>query len=337
MKTSPQSRIDSLSASGHWGSETLHGLLALHASNTPDVLAVKDQPNRQELTGDPPRALTWSELEAASENLALALQGAGLGEGDTVVVQLPNIVELMAVYYAVSKLGAVVSPVPVQYGAHELQMLAGALGARYMVSIGRLRETGLASAARAALPGVQVLEFGAELSLDTEPGGSCERPPDDANRILSICWTSGTTGTPKGVPRSHNMWVATGRTSIVAGSMTGDDVLLNPFPLVNMAALGGFMFPAAILGAGIVLHHPLDPAVFLGQMQNEEITFTIAPPALLNQLAKAPEMWRQFDFSSLRRIGSGSAPLAPSIFPPLKMHQILKCARRCSAALNRAR
>jgi non-ribosomal peptide synthetase component E (peptide arylation enzyme) len=48
-------------------------------------------------------------------------------------------------------------------------------------------------------------------------------------------------------------------------------------------------------------------------MQSEKITFTIAPPALLNQLAKAPEMWKQFDFSSLRRIGSGSAPLAPSM------------------------
>ena len=39
----------------------------------------------------------------------------------------------------------------------------------------------------------------------------------------------------------------------------------------------------------------------------------LRPPALLNQLAKTPQMWRQFDFSALRRIGSGSAPLAPSM------------------------
>jgi acyl-CoA synthetase (AMP-forming)/AMP-acid ligase II len=48
-------------------------------------------------------------------------------------------------------------------------------------------------------------------------------------------------------------------------------------------------------------------------MQDERITFTIAPPALLNQLAKSPEMWRQFDFSALRAIGSGSAPLSPEM------------------------
>jgi acyl-CoA synthetase (AMP-forming)/AMP-acid ligase II len=46
-------------------------------------------------------------------------------------------------------------------------------------------------------------------------------------------------------------------------------------------------------------------------METEKITFTIVPPAVLNQLAKAPDMWNQFDFSNLRCIGSGSAPLAP--------------------------
>lgn len=129
--------------------------------------------------------------------------------------------------------------------------------------------------------------------------------------MLSICWTSGTTGTPKGVPRSHNMWLATARCSMAAGSYTADDVLLNPFPLVNMAALGGFLFPAALLGCSIVLHHPLDAPLFLKQMQDERISFTIAPPALLNQLAKTPPMWNSFDFSALRCVGSGSAPLAP--------------------------
>ena len=314
MKTSPDSRIHALTRAGHWGSQTLHGLLAMHAASKPDALAVKDQPNRQELTGDEPVVLSWGQLEHASDNLAAQLQRQGVAQDSTVIVQLPNIAELLVVYYAISKLGAIVSPVPVQYGAHELQMLSGALDARIMISIERLRDQPLAAAAQEALADVNVLRFGNELAIDSSPGGPRgEHPAQDANRILSICWTSGTTGTPKGVPRSHNMWMASGQCSAAAGSMTGDDILLNPFPLVNMAALGGFLYPAAILGAAIVLHHPLDPALFLAQMQNEKITFTIAPPALLNQLAKAPEMWNQFDFSSLRRIGSGSAPLAPSM------------------------
>jgi acyl-CoA synthetase (AMP-forming)/AMP-acid ligase II len=78
-----------------------------------------------------------------------------------------------------------------------------------------------------------------------------------------------------------------------------------------MAAVGGFLFPSVLMASSLFLHHPLDPKVYLQQLEQEKITFTIAPPALLNQLAKSEDMWNQFDFSALRRIGSGSAPLAP--------------------------
>jgi acyl-CoA synthetase (AMP-forming)/AMP-acid ligase II len=312
MITSSQQRIKTLTGSGGWGTDTLHDLLAGHAASRGQQLALKDQPNRQELTGDPPLSLSWAELDAASESLAWQLQQLGIVEGDRLIVQLPNIVELPVVYYAVSKIGAIVSPVPVQYSSHELQLMTGTLGAKAVITLERFRDSELAAQARQALPGIEVLVFGSDLKLDTGPNPQqCERCPSDANRVVSICWTSGTTGTPKGVPRSHNMWLATGRSSMAAGNYVPEDVLLNPFPLVNMAALGGFLFPAALLGCAIVLHHPLDPPLFLKQMQDERITFTIAPPALLNQLAKSPELWKQFDFSALRRVGSGSAPLAP--------------------------
>jgi len=312
MITSSLQRIAAQTSTGGWGSDTLHGLLAGHAASRPGRLAARDQPNREELTGDPPLSLSWSELDLASESLALQLQALGIGADDRLIVQLPNVVELLVTYYALSKLGAIISPIPVQYGSHELQLVARALDAAAVLTLERFRDTELAAGARLALPGTRVLRFGRELHIDTQPGGQgCERRAGDANAALSICWTSGTTGTPKGVPRSHNMWLATGRCSMAAGAYTAEDVLLNPFPLVNMAALGGFLFPAALLGCSIVLHHPLDPPLFLRQMQDEKITFTIAPPALLNQLAKSPELWKQFDFSALRRVGSGSAPLAP--------------------------
>ena len=314
MITTNPERIAALTAAGSWGTDTLHGLLGRHAAVQPHRLAIKDQPNREQLTGDRPLELSWGELDRASENLAVQLQGAGVGEEDRVIVQLPNVAELVVVYYALSKLGAIVSPVPVQYGSHELQMMAGVLGASVMITLERFRQTGLAAAARQALPDLKVLSFGSDLSVDTaDRGQRCNRAEDDANRIVSICWTSGTTGTPKGVPRSHNMWLATGRYNLdlASDSYQSDGVLLNPFPMVNMAALGGFLFPSALLGCAIVLHHPLDAPLFLKQMQDEKVTFTIAPPALLNQLAKSPEMWDQFDFTALRGVGSGSAPLAP--------------------------
>lgn len=319
MHTTEQSRIDELTGLGLWGDDTLHSLLAEQAASHPDRLAVADQPNREDLTGDPARRLSFSELDRASDNLAAALLSRGVGADNKVMAQLPNISELVVCYYAISKLGAIISPVPVQYGSHELGSLAGALQPDAMISIKNFRGQDLAEGAAQALDDVPVLAFGRDLVLDTGPGDQHALEQlaqhraanaDDANRIITVCWTSGTTGTPKGVPRSHNMWMATGRTSANAGDYREGEVLLNPFPLVNMAAVGGFLYAAAMLGCALVLHHPLDPGLFLTQMQQEKINFTIVPPALLNQLAKSPEMWNQFDFSSLRAVGSGSAPLS---------------------------
>ncbi|MDH3993454.1 MAG: acyl--CoA ligase, partial [Gammaproteobacteria bacterium] len=299
-----------------------HGLLADRAAAEPDRLAVADQPNRIELTGEPARRLSFRELDEASDTLAAALLSRGIGSGSIVMAQLPNIAELVICYYALSKLGAIISPVPVQYGSHELSSLAAALEPDALISIAQFRDQALAEQAAQTLGDIPVLAFGRELSLEASTVDAGARAQltrlrrdlaDDANRIITICWTSGTTGTPKGVPRSHNMWMATARTSANAGDYRAGEILLNPFPLVNMAAVGGFLYAAAMLGCALVLHHPLDPTLFLRQMQEEQINFTIAPPALLNQLAKNPELWHQFDFSALRAVGSGSAPLSPEM------------------------
>ena len=83
------------------------------------------------------------------------------------------------------------------------------------------------------------------------------------NDIFTICWTSGTTGQPKGVPRSHNMWMASAIGAHDAAVLQDGDTLLNPFPIVNMAAIGGFLYCWLMRAATLVLHHPFDMQVFL--------------------------------------------------------------------------
>jgi acyl-CoA synthetase (AMP-forming)/AMP-acid ligase II len=327
MITSSPERIEQYTRLGWWGNTTLHDLLWKHTASHPDRLAVADQPNRESFTDGPALRLTYADLNAASGNLACQLLDRGVGAGDIMIVQLPNIADLVVVYCAASMVGAIISPVPVQYGPHELGKACETLSPVAMIATGHMKNQPMAEMARNTMPeSVKVLVFGdcgvpgvTPLQLDTEFRQENEdrikkhlaSSSIDANSIVTICWTSGTTGTPKGVPRSHNMWLATGRTSSEAGDYRADDRLLNPFPLVNMGALGGFFYPMMLYGCSLYLHHPFDPQMFLQQMQNEKITFTIVPPAVLNQLAKAEDMWNQFDFSALRSVGSGSAPLAP--------------------------
>ncbi len=337
MKTTSEQRIAAFANTGWWTGDTLHSLLNQAVAKHPERLAVADQPNREQLTGTPPLRINYRELDELSDLIAAQLLAAGLGSDDILLVQLPNVVELVITYYAASKIGCILSPVPVQYRSHELRAVAAKLSAQLIVTTTSFKEEPLAQLALDS--GLQPLVFNGlpedpwtALSLsgagNTDSTGSTKNGAvagaleelhthrehlgeqiDDANSILTIGWTSGTTGTPKGVPRSHNMWMAVARNVIETCGYREGDQLLNPFPLINMAAIGGFLYPAVSIGASLFLHHPLDPAMFLHQLQAEAITYTIAPPALLNHLAKSKDLWTQFDFSALRCVGSGSAPL----------------------------
>lgn len=323
LKTSESQRISELTDAGLWGEKTLCDYLSIQSQEHPDALAAADQPTREALTQTPPLKLTFRELDNVSDALAVDLLRLGVSRGDRVMLQMPNVVDLMVLYYALSKISAIASPLPVQYGRYEISTLAQVLDPAWFVGAGHFRDANLADNGLAALPSLKIIAMGTDLVIrggtefsERDRGDLHEYRADNpvsANDICTICWTSGTTGTPKGVPRSHNMWLASGSMTAVGSEYQTGDVLLNPFPMVNMSALGGFLFPAAKLGCGVVLHHPLDVPVLLQQIQEEKVNFTIAPPALLNKLAKDPALWNAFDFPALRGIGSGSAPLAPEM------------------------
>ncbi|MEQ8951976.1 fatty acid--CoA ligase family protein, partial [Parvibaculum sp.] len=123
--------------------------------------------------------------------------------------------------------------------------------------------------------------------------------------------TSGTEARPKGVPRSHNHWTIAGIACADAAKLQPGDAVLNPFPLVNMAAIGGCFMPWLLTGGTLVQHHPFDLPVFLKQLVGEKIAYTVAPPAVLTLLLKEEKLMASLDFSAVRSIGSGSAPLSP--------------------------
>jgi acyl-CoA synthetase (AMP-forming)/AMP-acid ligase II len=132
----------------------------------------------------------------------------------------------------------------------------------------------------------------------------------DPNDCVTLCWTSGTEGVPKGVPRAHGDWQAISLGTIETPQLTSDDVLLNPFPMVNAGGMAGMFMPWLMLGARLVQHHPFDLEVLITQIETERVTYTCAPPAVLDNLVATPAVLAGRDISSLRAVGSGSAPLA---------------------------
>ena len=323
MQTTPKTLAAKYREAGWWGDETLSDWLHKAVEKRGASLALVDQPDRLSLVDGSPLRLTFCELQARVEALSSQLYNEGIRQDDIVLVQLPNIAELVIAYFALDRLGAIVSPLPVQYGPFELNHAIQALKPKGFLTTRRLKETSFAASRLPVFADVcPVFCFGdhpvtGSLQLDLETVIDLEnwqtyvdglkRSADD---IFSICWTSGTTGQPKGVPRSHNHWRISGLATTDAADIIKTDVLLNPFPLVNMAAIGGFLFPWITAQCTLVLHHPFELPLYLNQIQSEKITYTIAPPAVLTMLLNERAILDAIDLSSLRAIGSGGAPLS---------------------------
>jgi acyl-CoA synthetase (AMP-forming)/AMP-acid ligase II len=325
MQTTPRETIADFTARGWWGDQTLVSMFRRVSAERPSHLALVDPINRASFTDGAPLRLTFAQVDAAAAALSARLFAAGLRRDDIALVQLPNIAELPIVYLAAARLGVILSPVPVQYGPFELGKARDLLEPRGFITTANCKGKDPARVHAVAVgERCRVLAFGdnppasaiplslapVDADLSTEWEHYVRQSASDANDVLTLCWTSGTTGQPKCVPRTHNQWVVSASGVSDIAHVCGSDVMLCPFPFVNMASVAGFLFPWVMTGATLVLHQPMDLPVFLQQIAAEHVTYTIAPPAILTTLLKSADLLRGADLTSLRTIGSGGAPLS---------------------------
>jgi len=329
VRTTSEDRIRDYRRQGWWSDTRITDLFDAAARAAPSQLAVLDPPNRDTLVGGTPLRLTFAQLADMADGYALRLRELGLGRDDILITQLPNIAEYPAIYLAALRLGVIVSPVPMQFRRHELEQSVDLTGARATLTVRALKGADYAAGAVELSRGrpLQVLCLG-----DDAPAGSLPFTPVaitatasaelaahvaslavSADDVATICWTSGTEGLPKGVPRTHNHWVAISYGHFRGAGIQRGERLLNPFPLINMAAIGGCFMSWLHCAGTLVLHHPLDLAIYLRQIATERPEYAIAPPAVLNMLLKDEKLLATVDLSSLRCIGSGSAPLDPDM------------------------
>lgn len=307
---------------GWWGEQCVADIFDANAAAHPERLALVDAPNREDFAFGTPRRLTYGDMHAEVERFAGALLAAGVCKRDIIVIQLPNISEFVSLYFAAAAIGAIVSPVAVQYRRHELSKIFEIIAPRLFICAAGSEQADVVAPLLGASIRLATIGPGAPagaIDLDACHDGG-ERLAQyrlghrtDADDLFTICWTSGTTGVPKGVPRTHNQWIAIAPCTYIQAELRDGDVLLNPFPLINMAAIGGITMSWLRIAGTMVLHHPFTPQVYLAQIARERPAFTIAPPAILTMLLQNEALLSQVDLSSLRTIGSGSAPLAPAM------------------------
>jgi acyl-CoA synthetase (AMP-forming)/AMP-acid ligase II len=326
--------IDRYTAALWWGSDTLWDVFVRQVQRQPQAEAVVDACNRPDFAHGQPRRLSWLELSGEVDRMSGLLLDRGLQRDDIVLAQMPNTIEQFVLYLSCARLGLVLSPVPIQYREHELEHIVSLTQARAVVTFTQIGSPAKAHASAAmwlqlqqAHPHLsQVLCWGpgapqgacpieaswpqANVSLMQRLARAEQEAAVSANDVFTVCWTSGTEASPKGVPRSHNEWLVVAPSIIEAAQLEPGARLLNPFPLINMAGLSSCFAAWLVLGGTVVQHQPFVLPVFLEQLRTERIDYTVSPPAILNALLQQEELLAGIDFQRLRRIGSGSAPLS---------------------------
>lgn len=272
------------------------------------------------------RAFTRAELDAAVSGCAARLARSGIRTGETVLVQLPNQVQFVVLVLALIRIGVRPALALPALREHELEAVVTALAPTALAVPARHQRFDhlrLAERLRARHPSVRTLlvsglpgPAGEHLDLDrlVEAGETLRapagrRPSDTALFLLS----SGTTGTPKPIARTHEALGHVIRAAAAVSGLTPESVFLAVLPVTH-----GFAFSApGVLGTlahggKVVLGAPDDAAAALALIERERVTHCALTPALALQWLTARAAHGGHDLSSLRVLQVGGARLDAS-------------------------
>lgn len=266
--------------------------------------------------------LSRGYLNRVTAALARALARRGVQRGDRVLVSARTSAGLLLLYLATLRLGAVVVPANTAYREREI----GHIVRDCEPSLAIVDDPERASWARRATPsgdGLPIIDPAETPSL--HPGPDAPEPsldevgPDD---LAMICYTSGTTGTPKGAMLSHGNLLASAEAVTLAWRWTERDGLVLTLPLFHIHGLGVGVNGSLLAGGRILLLPRFDPAMVLAAAARPDATLFFGVPTmyvrLIDALEEAPA--QAAALASLRLLVSGSAPLLAPVW--LRMREL---------------
>jgi fatty-acyl-CoA synthase len=290
-------------------------------------------PNRKVVSRRPDGSVertTVGQCAERARRLASALSGLGIGDGDRVATLMWNQPEHLEMYFAVPLMGAVLHTLNPRLSPDELGFIVSDAEDRAIVVDETLLEVFEKFRAAQAFQHVIVVSRSGSvpdgtiqyesLIADYEPA---EWPQLEERRAAAMCYTSGTTGRPKGVLYSHRALVLHSLMGALPNDMgiSANDTILPVVPMFHANAWG-LPYIAAFAGAGLVLPGPkLDAESVLELLADEQVTVTAGVPtvwmAILQALEKEPDRW---DLSHLRQMIVGGSAVPRSMLEGFDKH-----------------
>ncbi|MEW1580181.1 4-coumarate--CoA ligase family protein [Streptomyces microflavus] len=258
-------------------------------------------------------SLTYAQLDGFHRRIAAALADAGLRKGDVLALHSPNTIAYPAVFYGATRAGASVTTVHPLATAEEFAKQLADSGAKWIVTVSPLLET--ARRAAELTGGVQEIYVCDQaeghtsiLDMLASPAPEPEIAIDPGEDVAALPYSSGTTGTPKGVMLTHRS-IATNLEQLRPFIPMGEgDRILAVLPFFHIYGLTALMNAPLRCGSTVVVLPRFDLAQFLEAIQTHRITGLYVAPPIVLALAKHP-LVGEYDLSSLQYIVSAAAPL----------------------------
>ena len=299
-------------------------MLRVNAVKYPHKIALKDSK----------KSLSFSALNSRVNRLSNLLLGLGLRKGDKISCLLENCPEIVELYLAAAKTGIIINPINFRLGPADVDYIinnsdsqAVFVHREFIPVIESIKKSITQGKPSPQCVGVGVKHFFAieDGSVNTPPASAdyadyeksmsdypetepdCSVKPED---IWVLLYTSGTTGNPKGVLRSHESYIAFYLINAGDFSFTPGDICLNVMPLCHVNTTF-FSFTITYMGGSVYIHpaRNFDPAEILKIIEREKITFISLIPTHYHLILGVPEATRRkYDVASVRKLLCSSAP-----------------------------
>jgi len=277
---------------------------------------------------DGERSVTYGQLDESVTRLALNLLDLGFQPLDRVVVQLPNVVEFVYLYFALQKIGCIPIMALPTHRYREMSQFAELSGAVACVSPDRAKGFDYTEMVRRIRAANKTVKFCVVLgetpagfvSLEELLERSNSRSKSELERIridpedpAAFQLSGGTTGIPKLIPRSHNDYHYNSKLASAVTGVGPDQVFLDVLPIAHNLPLACPGLQGYLLHGGrfVVANSTRSENIF-ALIERHRVTHIAVVPALLIRLINDPAI-EKFNLSSLRVIQSGGQRLQPEV------------------------
>ncbi|RLA17123.1 MAG: cyclohexanecarboxylate-CoA ligase [Gammaproteobacteria bacterium] len=310
-------RLESNRSAGYWTDRLLTDYLDDTVARVPDRVAIVD--NNSERGSR--LQLTYGELSEQVDRIALGLDRLGVGVADVVAFQLPNWWQFVAIHLACVRLGAVGNPLMPIFRQREMGFMLKFAEAKVVIVPEQFRGfdcPAMIQSISADLSDMQhLLVIGSDGNGSFEqqllqPGGDAQAlykaRGQDANRVMQLLYTSGTTGQPKGVMQTSNTLIYGTREYMNGLQFGSEEICLMASPMAHQTGFMYGMMLAIMLGRPLVLQDIWDADRAWQIIREEKVTFTMGATPFLSDLAGSPQRELCHD-GTFRTFVCGGAPI----------------------------